>query len=246
MPDLKTYMSTEENPHLDTMTRFHYALGQQLKDMFNFTINLDVAKTWGYLVNGTFNGIIGDMLAGKVDISISPFQYKAERLSVCEFTVETWVVKPYFIFRHPIGNSLENHFLQPFTDKLWVAILVVGFVYWILLLISLKVEIYYDDSKTSTGSLITTPASETGLITMAALSQQGLSDGPSILSSRIVFLSLFIWGLLLYQFYSASIVGSLLAAQPRWILSMDNLTDSNLECALEDVAYHRDYFAVSC
>nr|AZQ24966.1 ionotropic receptor [Aphidius gifuensis] len=245
LPNLQTYMSSRDNPHFDTMTRYHFALGQQLQDMFNFTINLNVAKTWGYLVNGTFNGIIGDMLAGKVDISISPFQYKAERLSVCEFTVETWVVKPNFIFRHPIGNSLENHFLQPFTYKLWYAILVVGFIYWLLLLASLKVEIYYGNSNESSGSLVTTPASETGLITMAAISQQGLSDGPSIISGRIIFLSLFIWGLLLYQFYSASIVGSLLAARPRWLNSMDNLTDSSLECALEDVAYHRDYFATS-
>ena len=51
------------------------------------------AKTWGYVVNGTFNGILGDMMNGLVDISAAPFQYKEERFDACEFTVETYVVK---------------------------------------------------------------------------------------------------------------------------------------------------------
>jgi hypothetical protein len=51
------------------------------------------AKTWGYLVNGTFNGILGQMVNGIVDISVAPFQYKKERFAACEPTVETYVVK---------------------------------------------------------------------------------------------------------------------------------------------------------
>lgn len=56
-------------------------------------INLQHAKTWGYLVNGTWNGILADMQAGFVDISVCPFQFKEERMDVCEFTVVTYVVR---------------------------------------------------------------------------------------------------------------------------------------------------------
>ena len=56
-------------------------------------MNLQQAKTWGYLVNGTWNGILADMMAGLTDISAAPFQYKEERMDVCEFTVETYVVR---------------------------------------------------------------------------------------------------------------------------------------------------------
>lgn len=73
----------------------------------------------------------------------------------------------------------------------------------------------------------------------------GLSEGPTIIAGRIVFISLFLWGLLLYQFYSASIVGSLLSAPPRWITTLKNLSDSSLDCAMEDIAYSYDYYAVS-
>lgn len=56
-------------------------------------MNLQQAKTWGYKINGSFNGILGDMVRGIVDVSIAPFQYKEERMDVCEFTVETWTVR---------------------------------------------------------------------------------------------------------------------------------------------------------
>ena len=61
----------------------------------------------------------------------------------------------------------------------------------------------------------------------------------------MVFLSLFIWGLLLYQFYSASIVGSLLSEPTRFINTLEDLVNSNLEVGIEDMAYNYDLFAVS-
>lgn len=73
----------------------------------------------------------------------------------------------------------------------------------------------------------------------------GLSDGPRIYSGRIVFLSLFLWGLLLIQFYSASVVGSLLSESPRFINTLKNLSESSLEVGIEDMAYNYDYLAVS-
>lgn len=72
----------------------------------------------------------------------------------------------------------------------------------------------------------------------------GLSDGPRLYSGRIVFMSLFLWGLMLYQFYSASVVGSLLAKKSRWINTPQDLVDSNLEIGMENMAYVHDFFAV--
>ena len=51
------------------------------------------AKTWGYIVNGTFNGILGDMINGIVDISAAPFLYSLERIDVCEWTVQTYFAR---------------------------------------------------------------------------------------------------------------------------------------------------------
>ena len=51
------------------------------------------AETYGYLFNGTWNGIISDMIDGTVDMSAAPFQYKEERMDVCETTVESYVIR---------------------------------------------------------------------------------------------------------------------------------------------------------
>lgn len=56
-------------------------------------INLSRGETWGYLINGTFNGIIGDMIKGIVDVGVTPFQFKPERLDVMDFTVQAYVAE---------------------------------------------------------------------------------------------------------------------------------------------------------
>lgn len=56
-------------------------------------MNLKVDKSWGYLVNGKFDGIIGDFLEGTCDLSATGFYYKRERFDVLEYTVEHYVIK---------------------------------------------------------------------------------------------------------------------------------------------------------
>ena len=68
---------------------------------------------------------------------------------------------------------------------------------------------------------------------------------PQMYSGRIIFLSLFTWGFFLYQFYSASIVGSLLSEPARFINTLEDLADSNLEVGMENADYTRNVFAVS-
>nr|QNL15116.1 ionotropic receptor 64b [Aulacocentrum confusum] len=207
-------------------------------------MNLMKGSTWGYLINGTFNGILGDMIKGIVDFGATPFQYKPERLDVCEYTVQTWLARPCFIFRHPKKDDLSNPFLKPFEQRVWYWIALFGFVNWALLYLTAKIEKIIN-WKPLINTLDSHPASETALITSAAICQQGLSDGPRLFSGRIVFLSLFLWGFLLYQFYSASVVGSLLAKKPRWINTLKDLADSNLEIGIEDIAYNYDFFATT-
>ena len=58
--------------------------------IFICRIHLKRSATWGYKINGSFNGIIGEMIQGTVDISASPFMYTIERLDVVEFTVQVY------------------------------------------------------------------------------------------------------------------------------------------------------------
>lgn len=49
---------------------------------------------------------------------------------------------------------------------------------------------------------------------------------------------------MLYQFYSAFIVGSLLAEKPRFIKTVRNLIDSNLQVGAENTSYQLDLLRV--
>lgn len=49
----------------------------------------------------------------------------------------------------------------------------------------------------------------------------------------------------IYQFYSASIVGSLLMEKPKSIRTLRDLIDSSLRVGIEDIPYNKDYFRVS-
>ena len=68
---------------------------------------------------------------------------------------------------------------------------------------------------------------------------------PEMYSGRIILLSLFTWGFFIYQFYSASIVGSLLSEPARFINTLEDLANSNLEVGMADADYVRNVFAVS-
>lgn len=49
----------------------------------------------------------------------------------------------------------------------------------------------------------------------------------------------------IYQFYSASIVGSLLMEKPKSIKTIRDLIDSSLKLGIEDIVYNKDFFRVS-
>lgn len=73
----------------------------------------------------------------------------------------------------------------------------------------------------------------------------GVSSIPQLLSCRLICLSFFTWTMLMYQFYSASIVVSLIAEPPRFINTAYDVADSNLEFGFEDIGYMFDFFLVS-
>lgn len=60
------------------------------KFLLMYRIHLTRGTTWGYLVNGSYTGIMGDMANGIVDIGATPFSILKDRLDICEFTVQSY------------------------------------------------------------------------------------------------------------------------------------------------------------
>lgn len=110
----------------------------------------------------------------RADMSISPFEFAAFRSPYIDHVVPTWYTDFTFTFLHPKKSTLRNNFLKPFADDLWWAVLLVGTVFWAILSISLMLEQRYQYGVQD----VQTGAVETGLTTVAALSQQGKISFP--------------------------------------------------------------------
>uniref|UniRef100_A0AAG5D9C2 Ionotropic glutamate receptor L-glutamate and glycine-binding domain-containing protein n=1 Tax=Anopheles atroparvus TaxID=41427 RepID=A0AAG5D9C2_ANOAO len=211
------YLTTPRDTHLDSVHRYNYGLMSILKDFYNFTFVNRRTKSWGYLRNGTFDGMIGALSRREVDLGGSPMFFRQERHRVVSYTTRTFIERPCFIFRHPPRkDAVKNPFLLPFQIIVWYLMVVWG----LILVVVLSLSFYFQDS---------------------GVCQQGNGDGIFFTRSCTSFFIL-LFGYLMFQYYSASIVGSLLMEQPKSIKTLRSLIDSRLTLGIEDIPYSRDYF----
>lgn len=90
------YLRHTYNRHLDVMARFNYAILLIFKEFFNVTLGLKRTKSWGYPVNGSWDGMVGAMLKGDVDIGGSSLFYYVERQKVVTGVGRSWIEKQVF------------------------------------------------------------------------------------------------------------------------------------------------------
>lgn len=50
-------------------------------------------NSWGYLKNGTFDGMIGALVRKEIDVGGSPIFFRLERAKAVDFTARTWVAR---------------------------------------------------------------------------------------------------------------------------------------------------------
>ncbi|TDG47462.1 hypothetical protein AWZ03_006054 [Drosophila navojoa] len=309
------YLTHTVSGHIDTMNRFNFNLLMAVRDMFNWTFVLSRTSTWGYLKNGRFDGMIGALIRNETDIGGAPIFYWLERHKWIDAAGRSWSSRPCFIFRHPRNTQKDRIvFLQPFSNDVWLLILVCGVVtvciLWLLTTIEWKLvprqgaalikpkggaprhhyhhhhhtqqqqeqqqqemaTLENDDvsvaslhllpvvgglrqrcyarfcnyiskrqalSKSSTreGLLL-----ESVLFFVGIICQQGLGFSTSFTSGRTIVITCLLFSFCIYQFYSASIVGTLLMEKPKTIKTLSDLVHSSLQVGVEDIVYNRDYF----
>jgi len=86
---------------------------------------------------------------------------------------------------------------------------------------------------------------ESVLFFVGIICQQGLGFSTSFVSGRCIVITSLLFSFCIYQFYSASIVGTLLMEKPKTIKTLSDLVHSTLKVGMEDILYNRDYFLVS-
>ncbi|XP_058456816.1 uncharacterized protein LOC131434178 [Malaya genurostris] len=137
------YVSTPKNTHLDSVNRYNFGMMNLLRDYFNFSLIMRRTNSWGYLRNGTFDGMIGALARREVDLGGSPMFLRQERHRVVSYTTRSFIERPCFIFRHPKRqNTMRNPFLLPFETAIWYLMTICGTILVVVLFISF----YFEDS----------------------------------------------------------------------------------------------------
>lgn len=188
---------------------------------------------WGFPTNRNFNGIVGLFQRDQIEVSVTPLWLTIERSEFCDFSVITWLTTPTIVFRHP-RTGIRNIFAQPFSPMVWIVLLLV------LLLVSACVTVSMKFQKTHNVSI-----ARAFVFTLGILCQQGFIERFGKLSVRLFMFTAILFSLIMYQFYSSFIVGSLLTESPKTINTLRELIDSKMEVGIEEISYNHVFFNVT-
>ncbi|KAF0756485.1 ionotropic receptor 75a-like, partial [Aphis craccivora] len=230
--ELVKYLKTFNLDRLNSVQKFSFAIMDPLtRILLNMTLKIETTNSWGYKVNNKWDGIVGMLMSGEADFSISLNALRSERYDVVDYSaISTWkhlYAKPCFIFRHPRSSTAStNIFLRPFETTVWLSIICVvvlsGFVYCTIM--------HYESNQTFSPRML----SDIVLLKIGTLCQQGTVMEPTKLSNRLIVLLMFVFSLVTYQFYSSSIVSGLLRPTVMNIDSVQKLEESGLDVGVED------------
>ncbi|KAJ8943039.1 hypothetical protein NQ318_022583 [Aromia moschata] len=234
---LEDYLHNERDREINTFNRFHHKLMSYCQKYYNFTEIISITNSWGYKrSDNTFDGMVGDLERRVIDYGSSSLFARTDRAQVVDYGRRTWIMKAAFVFRNPkSGNSIEA-FVTPLSSSVWIVII----FSIVIVMFALRISYLYERSVSK--EQIEVSWSYMMICITAALSQQGVTKTPYFISGRIVMLFMFLLALLIYQFYSASLVSHLLMERPTKIKTVKDLLDSNLRVGCEDTLYNRDYF----
>lgn len=206
---------------------------------------MQYTKSWGYIqLDGKFDGLVRLLELRKIDFGSSPLIYKLDRMPVVDYSYGNWILRSTFIYRRPkfIPKSYEI-FLRPLSKNVWFSVMICMAVILLALRLTFNSETRILREKLSTR--VDSSWSFLILFTLGAFCQQGATCYPKLFSSRILSVFVFLFCILIYQFYSASIVSYLLMDPPRTINNLKDLSNSQMRAGIEDILIDRDYFVVN-
>ncbi|KAG5893020.1 hypothetical protein JTB14_037213 [Gonioctena quinquepunctata] len=140
-----------------------------------------------------------------------------------------------FFFRNPGTVEPGAEVLKPFSVATWYATIGSGFLMGIAMKIAYWIEYKYLNTQRRY-SFFTSM-----VITISILAQQGSAILPKHLGGRIIFLNILIISMLLYNYYTSSLVSSLLSSKPTVFATIKELYDSHLKIGTENQPYTITY-----
>ncbi|XP_045448924.1 ionotropic receptor 75a-like [Melitaea cinxia] len=223
----------------------------QLDPLYNFlnaSGHFIYTDNWGYFVNGSYNGMIGDVVRGAAELTGTPLFITESRIRVLDFLSSPTKSTVKFVFRQPSLSYQNNLFILPFKPQVWLCILGLTILMTFILFVNARWENIKSDSqevsKTFDKTSLTPKMSEISLMIIGAITQQGSYAELKGTLGRVVMFLMFLSFLFLYTSYSANIV-ALLQSSSNQIKTLADLLNSKLEMGTEDTPYNRHHFTTA-
>ncbi|XP_041775562.1 uncharacterized protein LOC121595567, partial [Anopheles merus] len=200
---------------------FHNALLNFLQEEHNFSVEYQYSSLERSEVIPSY-----DVVASGV------FQSMQDKPLNARILLQSWTYRLGFIFRltpELNGATRETSYLSPFTDTTWYSVAsVVALVLGVLQCIA----IFHAE--------LSSLARNHYLIdTIGLIAQQGTAQSSAYISLRIVLYAVLIMAFLLYNYYTASIVGELLSSSNQGPGTIDQLLNAPLAVMFANDSYNR-------
>lgn len=215
-----------------------------LSELYNFKIHVKKSITWGYPVNnqpGKWDGVVGMLQRHECDFGAVALQYIPGRHPIIDSGLSVQKFRQYIIFRHPrTTTGMKNVFLSPLSDMVWI------FLCLLLILTTICFFIIYLYEMARYKTIEPSPFTLSIITVIGIFANQGVTGVFKSIQARIALLVSLLMSIICTQFYSASIVSSLIMPAPHTIKTMKDLAmTNNMDVIMEDIPTSRAAFRVS-
>ncbi|XP_058794988.1 ionotropic receptor 75a-like [Phymastichus coffea] len=225
---LEQYYEDYEYATRDSQSKFSYHVLSHLSDIYNFSLHSRESPLWS---KGDVVGPIERALTNReIDITGTPISFNIRRLQVLKYVHQDWPFRSCFFFRNPESAVIQvGEVLRPLANEVWYLTSFSMLVSVAIVSMALRHDCTQPGITTLSNSL---------LIVLGALSQQSSDLKMTKSPIRIAFLFVMIFSLLIYNYYSASVVSVRLDDSTARINdSLVQLGKLNLRMATEDMVY---------
>uniref|UniRef100_A0A182M8U0 Ionotropic receptor 75a N-terminal domain-containing protein n=1 Tax=Anopheles culicifacies TaxID=139723 RepID=A0A182M8U0_9DIPT len=218
--------------------KYHYALLVVLRDFHNFTIKYRPTRGWaGRLRSGYRLGLLGVVQRHETDVAATGIIMRLSRQPELDSIHYSWAFETGFIYKitPDIGSKSEgNGFVAPFSPSVWVTFLVsLALAVVVLKCLAQLSErcLRHRERARATMAYV--------LDVMSCVAQQGVPHVSRLVPSRVAVIVLLVANLVLYNYYTSTVVSGLLSSKMIGPESIPQVIDSPLKLSLTDTGYHR-------
>ena len=186
-----------------------------LSEQMNFTYTVQRSYRWGAYINGTWDGMVGQLIRGEADIAAGDLARTKERAAVVEYLPSLIEVDEFLYLRNPADSTALDAYRDPLTPISWLSIAILIAIIPLILATMVSISPEKDASKFG--------ITHSYHFVLKTLVMQGGDVVPSAMSIKIAFASVLLAGILFYYYWESSLYSFL--ATRRSYLPFRSLND---------------------